>query len=169
MAEEIINRVANSKLKTFDLEDFYVPGPRSTIDISQWLLEGIVLVESRFRESLKTTDFSIYKDHYVAIDCSTDAIIPQWAWMLVQIQLHDFAKKVVIGTQEQLETELYREVISNLDVSEFKDAPIIVKGCSNKPVPVAAYAMITDKLQSVARSIMYGEACSAVPVYKKKK
>ncbi|AGC76448.1 uncharacterized protein DUF2480 [Nonlabens dokdonensis] len=169
MAEEIINRVANSKLKTFDLEDFYVPGPRTSIDISKWLLEGIVLVESRFRESLKTTDFSIYKDHYVVINCSTDAIIPQWAWMLVQSQLHGIAKKVVVGTQEQLETELYREVISNLDVSEFKDIPMIVKGCSNKPVPVAAYAMITDKLQSVAKSIMYGEACSAVPVFKKKK
>ena len=169
MPEEIINRVANSKLKTFDLEDFYAPGPRTIIDISQWLLEGIVLVESRFRESLKTTDFSVYNNHYVAIHCSTDAIVPQWAWMLVQSHLYEIAKKVVCGSLEQLETEIYREVIAELDVSEFQDAPVIVKGCSNKPVPVAAYAMITEKLQEVARSIMYGEACSSVPVFKRKK
>ncbi|QJP33858.1 DUF2480 family protein [Nonlabens sp. Ci31] len=169
MAEEIINRLANSKLITFDLEDFYAPGPRTVIDISQWLLEGIVLVESRFRESLKTTDFTAYKDHYVAIRCSTDAIVPQWAWMLVQSQLHGIAKKVVYGSLEQLETEIYREAIALLDVSEFQDISMIVKGCSNKPVPVAAYTMITDKLQNVARSIMYGEACSAVPVFKRKK
>lgn len=169
MAQEIINRVANSKLKTFDLEDFYAPGPRTIIDISQWLLEGIVLVESRFRESLKTTDFTAYKDHYIAVQCTTDAIVPQWAWMLVQSQLHGIAKKVVFGTLEQLETEIYREVLENIDVSEFQDVPMIVKGCSNKPVPVAAYAMITDRLQGVAKSIMYGEACSAVPVFKRKK
>ena len=89
--------------------------------------------------------------------------------MLVQSQLHGTAKKVVLGTQEQLETELYREVIVGVDLSEFRDVPVIVKGCSNKPVPIAAYAMITDRLQSVAKSIMYGEACSAVPVFKKKK
>jgi hypothetical protein len=169
MQEEIINRVANSKLKTFDLEDFYAPGNRTVIDISQWLLEGIVLVESRFRESLKTTDFTTYNNHYIAISCSTDAIVPQWAWMLVQSQLHGIAKKVVCGSLEQLESEIYREVIAALDVSGFQDVSVIVKGCSNKPVPIAAYAMITDKLQAVARSIMYGEACSAVPVFKRKK
>lgn len=169
MADEIINRIANSKLKTFDLEDFYAPGSRTIIDISQWLLEGIVLVESRFRESLKSTNFTAYQDHYIAVQCSTDAIVPQWAWMLVQSQLHGIARKVVFGTLEQLETEIYREVITTMDVSEFQDVPMIVKGCSNKPVPVAAYAMITDKLQGVAKSIMYGEACSAVPVFKRKK
>lgn len=169
MQEEIVNRVANSKLKNFDLEDFYAPGSRTVIDISQWLLEGMVLIESRFRESLNTTDFTVYNEHYVAIICSTDAIVPQWAWMLVQSHLQGIAKKVVYGSLEQLETEIYREVIQNLDVSEFKDAPVIVKGCSNKPVPVAAYGMITEKLQTVARSIMYGEACSSVPVFKRKK
>ncbi|MFB0904935.1 MAG: DUF2480 family protein [Nonlabens sp.] len=169
MPEEIVNRLANSKLITFNLEDFYTPGSRTVLDISQWLLEGIVLVESRFRESLKTTDFSAYQNHYVALHCATDAIVPQWAWMLVQSQLHGVAKKVVYGSLEQLETEIYREVISSIDVSEFQDVSMIVKGCSNKPVPVAAYAMITDKLQNVARSIMYGEACSAVPVFKRKK
>ncbi|WP_124979200.1 DUF2480 family protein [Nonlabens xiamenensis] len=169
MAEEIINRVAQSKLKVLDLEDYYAAGERSQIDISQWLLEGIVLVESRFRESLKSTDFSVYQGHFVAIYCSTDAIIPQWAWMLVQSQLKDIAALTVYGNLEQLETALYRSSIEQLDLSDFQDHPVIVKGCSNKPVPVAAYAMITERLQSVAKSIMYGEACSAVPVYKRKK
>ncbi|ARN78419.1 hypothetical protein BST97_10715 [Nonlabens spongiae] len=169
MAEEIINRVASSKLKTFDLEDFYPAGQRSVIDISQWLMEGIVLVESRFRESIKTTDFTAYQDHYVAINCSTDAIIPQWAWMLLQSQLTGVAKKVVYGSLEDLETILHQEIINDLDVSEFEGLPVIIKGCSNKPVPISAYMMITEKLQKVARSVMYGEACSSVPVFKKKK
>ena len=169
MESEIINRVANSKLKVIDLEDYYPAGTRSVIDISQWLVEGIVLVESRFRESLKNTDFTIYKDHYVAIHCSTDAIIPQWAWMLLQIELSNVAQKVVLGTTDDLETAIYKPIINNLDLTLYKDAPVIVKGCSNKPVPVAAYMQITDKLHEVARSVMYGEGCSAVPVYKKKR
>jgi len=167
MEGEIINRVANSKLKTIDLEDYYPAGTRSTIDISEWLLEGMVVVESRFRESVKTTDFTTYKDHYVAITCSTDAIVPQWAWMLVQSALTGIAKVTVIGTQDQLETMIYKDIIDHLDVSEFQDLPVIIKGCSEKPVPINAYAMITNRLQSVARSIMYGEACSSVPVFKR--
>ncbi len=169
MEGEIINRVANSKIVTFDLEDHYAPGTRSAIDISRWLLEGIVLVESRFRESLQTTDFTIYKDHFVAVHCGTDAIIPQWAWMLVQRELHGIARLVVYGDLEQLETEIYRKVIEELDISAYKDVSMIVKGCSKKPVPLAAYMMITDRLVGVAKSVMYGEACSAVPVFKKKK
>ncbi|MGB3591179.1 MAG: DUF2480 family protein [Nonlabens sp.] len=169
MSDEIVNRVSGSKLRTFDLEELYPQGPRSVIDLSQWLLEGMVLVESRFRESLRNTDFSIYKDHYIALQCSTDAIVPQWAWMLVQIELTPYAKEVVHGTFEDLETALYSSLIDGLEVETYRDLPVIVKGCSNKPVPVAAYLMITQKLQPVARSIMYGEACSSVPVYKRKK
>ena len=167
--EEIVNRVAQSKLRTIDLEDFYLPGTRSVIDISQWLLEGLVVVESRFRESVKNTDFSIYKDHYVAIHCSTDAIVPQWIWMLLQSHLTGIAKKVVYGELQHLESVLYTEVLNNLDLSEYQDLPVIIKGCSNKPVPVNAYLMLTEKLQPIARSIMYGEACSAVPIFKKPK
>lgn len=169
MEGEIINRVANSKLKTIDLEDYYPNETRSEIDISQWLMEGIVLVESRFRESLKNTDFTIYKDHYVAVNCSTDAIVPQWAWMLLQTELTGIAREVVLGSLEDLETTLYRSIINELDLSEFENVPVIVKGCSHKPVPLAAYMMITHKLHGIARSIMYGEACSAVPVYKQKR
>lgn len=169
MEGEIINRVANSKLKVIDLEDYYPAGTRSMIDISQWLLEGIVLVESRFRESLKNTDFTIYNDHYVAIHCSTDAIIPQWAWMLLQTELSGIAQKVVLGSMEQLEAAIYKPIINDIDLTIYKDTPVIVKGCSNKPVPIAAYMQITDRLHEVAKSVMYGEACSAVPVYKKKR
>jgi hypothetical protein len=169
MADEIVNRVANSKIKNFNLEDHYPQGTRSVIDISQWLLEGVVLVESRFRESLKHTDFSIYKDHYVAVDCSTDAIIPQWAWMLLQQELHGIARVLVYGSLEQLETEIYRKIIQDLDLTLYQDMPVIVQGCAHKPVPVAAYMMITDRLIEVARSVMYGEACSAVPVFKRKR
>lgn len=164
--DEIVNKVANSVLKTIDLEDYYPAGTRSEIDIAPWLLEGLVLVESRFRESIKTTDFTVYKNHYVAIYCSTDAIVPQWAWMLLQTALTGVAKHVVIGNLEQLETELYHDIIKALDVSAYEGIPVIIKGCANKPVPLAAYIKMTAKLQGVARSIMYGEACSAVPVYK---
>lgn len=169
MREEIINRVASSKLKNFDLEDFYAPGTRSQIDISQWLMEGLVLVESRFRESVKTTDFNAYAGHHVALHCSTDAIIPPWAWMLLQSELTGIAATVVQGSLEDLETLLYRGIIDTIDLKMYEDLPVIVKGCSKKPVPVAAYMMITEKLQQVASSVMYGEACSSVPVFKKKK
>ncbi|AZQ43051.1 DUF2480 family protein [Nonlabens ponticola] len=169
MREEIINRVAQSKLQTLDLEDYYVPGTRSQIDIAPWLLDGMVLVESRFRESVKTTDFTAYQDHHVALHCSTDAIIPQWAWMLVQSELTGVAKTVIHGSLEDLEIHLYNKALENIDLEAYQNVPVIVKGCSNKPVPTSAYISITGKLQQVASSLMFGEACSAVPVYKKPK
>ncbi|MCM5662162.1 DUF2480 family protein [Galbibacter mesophilus] len=168
MQEEIINRVAQSKLVTFNLEDYYPVGQRVLFDISDWLLEGFLLKEKDFREQAKNHDWSQYKDNYVALTCSTDAIIPGWAYMLLTTYLSPFAKKVFVGSLEQLETAIYQEVIANLDVSEFKDQPIIVKGCSKKPVPENAYIMLVQKLFPVAKSIMYGEACSSVPLYKRK-
>lgn len=169
MSTEIINRVANSKLKTIDLEDYYPSGNRSIIDMSQWLVQGMVLVESRFRESVKNTDFTAYKNHMVAITCTTDAIVPPWAWMLLQSQLSGVATRVVKGSIDDLETALYQPIIDQLDLSSYADMPVIIKGCANKPIPVAVYMQLTDRLQGVARSIMYGEACSSVPVYKKKR
>ena len=166
--EEIINRVANSKLKTFNLEDLYPAGKRDTIDISQWLAEGFILREKDFRESLKNVDWSVYEHSYVALDCSTDAIVPAWAYMLVTTYLQPVARKVVVGSLINLETVLYSEIIQELDVSEFKNEYVIVKGCSNKPVPQNAYILLTQKLQSVVKSLMFGEACSSVPLYKAK-
>ena len=167
MAEEIVNRVANSKLMTFDLEDFYPKGERILFDIKDWLLEGLVLREKEFRASAKAHDWSQYQGAFVALTCSTDAIIPGWAYMLLSTYLAPIAKKVVTGDLEILETILYTEIIQNLDVSEFKDMPVIIKGCSKRPVPKNAYLQVINKLQPVAKSIMYGEACSSVPLYKR--
>ena len=167
--EEIVNKVANSVLEVFDLEDYYPEGIRTQIDISQWLYEGFLLKEKDFREALKNEDWTKYENQFVAINCSTDAIIPAWATILVTIHVAPFAKKVVNGTIQDLETALYQEILSTIDYSVYQDKPVIIKGCSKKPVPESAYIMAAQKLQPFAKSIMYGEACSAVPLYKSKK
>ena len=167
--DEIVNKVANSVLEVFDLEDYYPSGIRTQLDISQWLLDGFLLKEKDFREALKNNDWSQFQNHFVAIYCSTDAIIPAWASILVTVYLSPFAKKVVFGNLIDLETSLYQEILSTLDYSKYQDKPVILKGCSKKPVPESAYIMAIQKLQPVAKSIMYGEACSAVPLYKKNK
>ncbi len=167
--DEIINKVANSVLEVFDLEDYYQEGIRTQIDISQWLFEGFILKEKDFRESLKNHDWSQYQDHLVAINCSTDAIIPAWASILVTVYVSPFAKKVVLGNLSDLDTLLYQEILSEIDYSVYQDKPIILKGCSKKPVPESAYIIAIQNLQLVAKSIMYGEACSAVPLFKKAK
>lgn len=167
--DEIINRVANSALEVFDLEDYYPNGIRTQIDISQWLLEGFLLKEKDFREALKNHDWSKYQNHLVAIHCATDAIVPAWATILVTTYLGPFAKKVVSGNLNDLETAMYQEILPTLDYSKYQDKPVIIKGCSKKPVPVSAYIMAVQKLQPFAKSIMYGEACSAVPLFKKQK
>lgn len=168
MAEEIINRVANSKLKVIDLEDYYPEGKRVSFDIKDWLLEGIVLREKDFRNYVLEHNWSQYQDSYVALYCSTDAIVPDWAYMLITIQLQDIAKFTVIGTLDQLESILYNSIISDLDVSIYQDMPVIIKGCSNKPVPSNALVFLSQRLKPIAKSIMFGEACSSVPLYKKK-
>jgi len=166
--EEIINRVAASKLEVFDLEDYYPKGNRIRLDMSQWLDEGFILREKDFRESLKNHDWSQYQDAYVAVFCSTDAIIPAWAAILVTVYLSPYAKKVIDGTIENLDAALYQEILPRLDFSAYLDKPVIIKGCSHKPVPVSAYLLAAQLLTPVAKSIMYGEACSAVPLYKRK-
>lgn len=167
MSEEIINKVANSVLEIFDLEDYYPNGVRTQIDISQWLYEGFLLKEKDFREALKNFDWSKYQNHFVAINCSTDAIIPAWASILVTVYVSPFAKKVVLGNLSDLDTLLYQEILSEIDYSVYQNKPVILKGCSKKPVPESAYIIAIQKLQLVAKSVMYGEACSAVPLFKK--
>ncbi len=164
--EEIINKVANSVLEVFDLEDYYPKGIRTQIDISQWMLEGFLLKEKDFRDYLNKEDWTQYQDQYVAVNCSTEAIVPAWASVLVTLHLAPFAKKVVNGTLEDLDTALYQEILPTIDFAVYKDKPVIIKGCSKKPVPMSAYVLAAQKLQPFARSIMYGEACSAVPLYK---
>lgn len=169
MEDEIVNRVANSKLVTIDLEDFYPEGKRMALDISAWLMDGIILREKEFRQQLTAHDWSAYKDAFVSIYCATDAILPGWAFMLVAARLGEVARKAVVGSPNDLETLLYSEIITTLDVSEYVDKPIIIKGCTHKPVPENAYVLLTQKLQPIAKSILYGEACSSVPLFKKRK
>ncbi|HWR94083.1 MAG TPA: DUF2480 family protein [Flavobacterium sp.] len=164
--DEIVNKVANSALEIFDLEDHYLTGTRVQIDISQWLFDGFILKEKEFREHLKNHDWSVYQNQYVALTCSTDAIIPAWATILVTIQLTPFAKKIVNGNLEDLEASLYQDILSKIDYSVYQNKSIIIKGCSKKPVPTRAYILAAQYLQPFAKSIMYGEACSAVPLYK---
>lgn len=168
MADEIVNRVANSKLQVIDLEDFYPQGKRVLFDIKDWLLEGLVLREKDFRASVSNHDWSQYKDNYVALYCSTDAIVPDWAYMLIAVQLQDIARLSIIGNLDHLESILYSQIISELDISTYKNLPVIIKGCSNKPVPANALVLLTQKLKPIAKSIMFGEACSSVPLYRKK-
>lgn len=168
MENEIVNRVANSKLATIDLEDFYPVGDRVLLDISQWLFEGLILREKDFRDQIKNHDWSQYQDCYVALDCSTDAIVPGWANMLVSLELTPFVKKTTVGSLEVLESILFSEIIETLDLNNYKDKPVIIKGCAHKPIPQNAYVMLSQRLQPIAKSIMYGEACSSVPLFKKK-
>jgi hypothetical protein len=168
MPDEIINRVANSLLVTINLEDYYPKGQRILFDIKDWLYEGFVLREKDFRNQVAEYNWSQYQDCYVALTCSSDAIIPGWAFMLISLQFQPYTKKTIIGNLEALETSIYQDILSALDVTEFTGKPIIIKGCSKKPVPQNAYIMLANKLKPIAKSIMYGEACSSVPLYKSK-
>jgi hypothetical protein len=165
---EIINKVAQSKLVLFDLEAYYPAGKRVVLDIKEWLFEELLLKEKDFRAAAANHDWQQYEEAYVAVDCSSEAIVPAWAYMLITTYLQPFAKQVFLGGSEAMETALYQQALNLVDFSEFRDKPIIIKGCSKKPVPPAAYLMAVQKLQPVARSIFYGEACSSVPLFKRK-
>lgn len=167
MSGEIVNRVANSKLQTLDLEDFYPKGNRILFDIKDWLFQEIILKEKDFRAFVEAHDWSQYQNAYVALSCSADAIIPSWAYLLLTTKLQPFAKKIVVGNLELLETVIFQDVINELDLNAFADRPVIIKGCSDKPIPDSAYTLLISKLQPVAKSLMFGEACSTVPLYKK--
>ena len=169
MSEEtIINKVEQSGLITINLEDSYPEGQRKVIDIREQLIEDVLLREKSFREYITSNDWSQYQDCYVAVYCSVDAVIPHWAYMLVATALQPFAKLVYFGNAEALECKLFEDIIDKMDVQSYQDARIIIKGCSDKPVPAAAYFYLTAKLRPIAKSIMFGEPCSTVPVFKKK-
>ncbi len=168
MAEAIINRVAESTLITFDLEKLHQIGQRQLIDLSQWLDQGWVLKEKEFRAQLKAHDWSIYQDQFIALHCSTDAILPAWASLLVTIHLQPYARRVVWGTLDDMEVQLFTDEIQILDIASYKDQTLIIKGCSDKKGPQDAYIKLIAKLQPVVKSLFYGEACSSVPLFKKK-
>ncbi len=165
---EIINKVAQSGLVTIDLEDLNVPGERVLFDLKDWLYEELILKEKDFREKLKTHPWKDYKDKFVAITCTADAIVPTWAFMLVAAQIKPFAKKIIFGNLQKLEEELFDEAISKINPDDYKDQKVVIKGCSKIEVPVSAYVNITAMLRPVVKSIMYGEPCSTVPVFKRK-
>lgn len=165
---EITNKVAASGLITLDLEEFYPEGERVLVDIKEQLFQGLILREKEFRAFIQDTDWSIYRDKFVAITCSTDAIVPTWAYMLLAATLAPFAKKIVFGNLEQLEQSIFQETLAKLNLTPFKDARIVVKGCGKLPIPKGAFVELTSLLQPIAKSIMYGEPCSTVPLYKRK-
>lgn len=169
MADTIFNRVAESKLITFDLEKLYQIGDRITIDLSQWLDKEIILREKEFRLKLKQHNWKAYRNQFVAIYCSTDAVLPAWASLLVTTYLQPYAKKIVMGTLVDLETHLFTEEIKKINISSFKDKAVIIKGCTDKKVPEDSYVQLISRLQPVVKSLFYGEACSSVPLFKKKK
>lgn len=169
MQGEIINRVTNSSLIEINLEDYYDQHERVVYDIKDNLFQGFVLKEKEFRAFVKENDWSQYKDKNVAIICSSDAIVPTWAYMLLVTNIEAYANAVLYGTLESLEQYLFQEALAKVDLSTFQDAKVMIKGCGRYPVPEFAYVEITKLLKPIVTSLMYGEACSAVPVYKKPK
>ncbi|MGB5463598.1 MAG: DUF2480 family protein [Aureibaculum sp.] len=169
MSNEIVNRVSKSNLITIDLEDFYPEGNRIIFDISEWLFEGLILREKDFREKVEQYDWSSFSDCYVALTCTTEAIIPAWAYLLITTKMSPFTKKVVVGDLELLETVIFQEIISNINTKDYINKPVIIKGCTNKPIPPSASVQLIEKLIPFAKTIMFGEACSSVPLFKAKK
>lgn len=167
MSEAIVNKIANSGLITIDLETYLPKEAVKTFDLKDHLFMGLILKEKDFREALKNFDWSVYQDKYVNITCSADAIIPAWAYMLVVTYLNGIAKDSYVGTSEEMQKHLLIKNLAAIDVNEFAGQRIVVKGCGDKNIEAFAYAEITKVLTPVVKSIMYGEPCSTVPVYKK--
>lgn len=168
MTEEIVNKVANSGLLTINLEHIYPVGERVALDIKETLFMGLVLKEKDFRMWISSHDWQQYENKNVAVFCSADAIIPTWAYMLISSKLSGISKKVIFGNLETLETVLWEEAISSVGVDEYLGKKVVIKGCGDIYISPAAYLQLTQKLVSVAQSVMYGEPCSTVPVFKAK-
>ena len=165
--QPLVNRVEQSGLLTLDLEQFYPTETIEEFDVKQYLVKELVLMEKPFREALKNIHWSGYEGKVVALYCSNDALIPLWAYMLVTSSLEPFAKKVVFGNKEHALSELLKDVIAQIDLKEYAGAKVVIKGCGDKQLPPDVYVAVTARLQPVVQSLMYGEPCSTVPVYKK--
>jgi hypothetical protein len=165
--QALVNRVEQSGIVTLDLERFYPTETIEEVDLKKYLVKELVLMEKPFREALKSTDWSGFRDKTVAIYCSNDALIPLWAYMLVASHLEPYAKRVLYGDAKSALAELFKTAIAEMDITEYKGARVVIKGCGDKPLPPEAYVAVTTRLQPVVQSIMYGEPCSTVPVYKK--
>jgi len=167
MNEPIINKVAESGIITLDLEKYYPREESAVFDLKDHLFMGMILKEKDFREALKKTDWSRYKDKNVALTCTADAIIPVWAWMLTVSYLQPVAREIIMGDEKELHKILFLKNLSAIDVNEFADKKVVVKGCGETAIDDYVYMEITKLLRPVAQSIMYGEPCSTVPVFKK--
>jgi hypothetical protein len=168
MGETIINKVTESGLVTLDLEQYYPREEVMLFDFKDFLFMGLILKEKDFREALKKLDWEIYKDKNVGVVCSADAIIPPWAYMLAGSYLQPVAKDVVLGDEKEIRKTIFLKNIQKIDVNQFSDQRIVIKGCGETPIGEFAYMEITKLLRPVAKTIMYGEPCSTVPIYKKK-
>jgi len=167
MSEQFVNKVAESGLITIDLETYYPKESTAVFDLKGYLFMEMILKEKDFRDALKKTDWSLYKDKHVALTCSADAIIPVWAWMLAATYLQPVAKEIVMGDEKELHKNLFLKNIAAINVNEFADKRVVIKGCGETPIDDYVYMEITKRLRPVVKSIMYGEPCSTVPVYKK--
>jgi hypothetical protein len=166
MEDILVNKVAESGLITIDLEEFYPQGDTAVFDMKDHLFMELILKEKDFREALKNMDWSIYKDKNVALTCSADAVIPMWAYMLAASHLQPVAKEVVFGTEDFMHRALFLKSLQKIDPKEYADKRIVIKGCGDKSISETAYVEITKLLRPVAKSIMYGEPCSTVPIFK---
>ena len=165
----IVNRVAKSGIITIDLGEWYPEGSRHVIDLADQLWQGLVLKEADFRDWISACDWSAFQGGHVAVHCSADAIVPYWAYMLIQTKLTGVAQTVVFGNVEVLESQLWRNRFAALNPTDYQDARIVIKGCADREVAPSAFMLLVQHLQPVAKSIMYGEPCSTVPVYKRLK
>ena len=168
MDETITNKVSESSLITLDLEEYFPKGDTAVFDMKDHLFMGLILKEKEFREALKTLDLEPFKEKNVALTCTADAIIPMWAYMLAASYLEPVAKEVVFGDEVFLHKTLFLQNIAKINTEEFRDKRVVIKGCGELPVSETAYVAITKLLRPVVKSIMYGEPCSTVPIYKKK-
>ena len=168
MEEVFVNKVAESGIITLDLEEFYPKEETVVFDMKDYLFMGLILKEKDFRENMKALDVEIYKGKNVALTCSADAVIPVWAYMLVVGYLQPVAKEIIFGDADFLHKTLFLKNISQIKIDDYQDKRVVVKGCGELPITEAAYVAITGLLRPVAKSIMYGEPCSTVPIFKKK-
>ncbi|MEM7658105.1 MAG: DUF2480 family protein [Bacteroidota bacterium] len=168
MNGEVVNRIANSPIVTFKLEDIHPKGERVLIDLKEQLFHGMILREKDFRAWVKAHDWSQYAGKHVALTCSVDTIIQVWAYMLLETRLFPYAETVVVGSLEELELVLWEKALDQVNFAEFEGRPIVVKGCSEIDVPARIYTDATRRLMPYAKKISYGEPCSTVPLYRKK-
>lgn len=167
MANEIVNKVAESGIITLDLAEFYPKQEVKTFDLKDYLFMGLILKEKDYRAALQTTDWTVYENKNVCVVCSADAIIPMWAYMLAASYLQPFAENVVFGNEHKLVEDLINNEIATINVENYIDKRVVIKGCGEQEIPASAYVAITSKLKPVVKSLMYGEPCSTVPIYKK--